>query len=267
MATPGASPASGPLVPPPTYQDFAAKMKLPGAQDLVKTLKNYVKFVQAPDWLAKVHQAVAVAHTPTPGETTTEANAPVTSDSASTVVAAGAVSVAPAVPSVRGGGPPVSAAAAAAQSEFDRVKGEYSEVITGIMKTIKYKHPLWKGSPADEIDNALESIEKFLTSKLYDRFFGLFPADRARDAAITERLFILHTWVKPQHFDLPAYCCAEENSAIWQAPAEEIRNMDKFKSPRDKLVCLLNCCHIINSQTKRRGRGGKRPCVHNRVRI
>lgn len=31
------------------------------------------------------------------------------------------------------------------------------------------KHPLWKGASEEEMDNVIESIEKFVTSKLYRR--------------------------------------------------------------------------------------------------
>jgi hypothetical protein len=186
-----------------TYQDFAAKMKLPGAQDLVRTLKSYVKTVQSPDWLARHTQPAAAA-----------------------------------------GG---DAGAGPGPSEFDRVRQEYNDIISGILRVIRHKHPLWKGSSEEEIDNTLESVEKFLTSKLYDRlFWNLFPADRARDRALADKLFVLHSWVAPRHLDLPVHCRAD--LSVWDHPAEELRNMDKFKSPRDKLVCLLNCCHIINSQ-------------------
>jgi len=134
------------------------------------------------------------------------------------------------------------------QSEFDRIRAEYNDVITSLHRTIRLKHPLWKGASEEEIDNAIESIEKFLTSKLYDRFFGLFAVDRAKDAELADKLAILHTWVEPRHLDLPVYC---HDRQLWDQPSEEIRNMEKFKSPRDKLVCLLNCCHIINSILKR----------------
>lgn len=136
-------------------------------------------------------------------------------------------------------------------TEFDRIRTEYNDTITSIMRLIRTKHPLWKGASEEEIDNSLESIEKFLTSKLYERFFPgtLFPQDRIQDAALADKLFKLHTWVRPAHLDLPAYCCADPS--IWDHPSEELRNMDKFKSPRDKLVCLLNCCHIINNILKR----------------
>lgn len=195
-----------------TYQDFAAKMKLPGAQDLVRTLKSYVKTVQSPDWLARHSQPPADA------------------SAAGTGAGAGA-------------------------SEFERVRQEYNDVISGILRLIRYKHPLWKGSSEEEIDNSLESIEKFLTSKLYDRlFWNLFPADRARDRQLADKLFVLHTWVAPRHLDLPVHC--RTDLSVWDHPAEELRNMDKFKSPRDKLVCLLNCCHIINSRTDTTGRMG-----------
>ncbi len=55
-----------------------------------------------------------------------------------------------------------------AGSDPTTLHNELTGVVHNCWASVK-KHPLWKGTNEEEIENALESIEKFLTSKLYER--------------------------------------------------------------------------------------------------
>lgn len=227
------APATGTVAAPRerpfTYHDFAAKMKLPAAQEIVRTLKAYVKVVQSAEWIKRFPSAADATEATTTTDSTTD--------------------IAPAAPD------------AAYDRDFHLIKSEYNSLITSVFSSLR-SSSAWHGCSSGELENGLEGVEKFLTSKLYDRLLGLFASDRERDHRLTERLFVLHTWVEPRHLDLPEAACGVDALGGWEAAAEELRAIDRFKSPRDKLVCMLNACNTINSQRERE----ERACVRADLR-
>lgn len=34
---------------------------------------------------------------------------------------------------------------------------------------------------------------------------------------------------------------------FWQLAQKELQKINMYKAPRDKLVCILNCCKVINN--------------------
>ncbi len=50
------------------------------------------------------------------------------------------------------------------------------------------QHPLWAGSSPEDLESAIEGLEKYLLTKLYDRTFGVDALDRERDTAVGLRL-------------------------------------------------------------------------------
>eukprot|EP00955_Chlamydomonas_euryale_P022724 240187-Chlamydomonas_euryale.AAC.3 len=50
------------------------------------------------------------------------------------------------------------------------------------------------------------------------------------------------------------------NARALAVACEELRNLAQFKAPRDKLVCVLNCCTVINTllASRAHGTGGQR---------
>lgn len=80
-------------------------------------------------------------------------------------------------------------------------------------------------------------------TKLYSRTFGISSLDQERDELLTQRMTAL-AFIQPNHLDIPeAYC--NENS--WVLAQRELLRINTYKAPRDKLVCILNCCRIINN--------------------
>ena len=37
------------------------------------------------------------------------------------------------------------------------------------------------------------------------------------------------------------------NEQAWLLAQNELQKINQYKAPRDKLVCVLNCCRIINN--------------------
>ncbi|GIL73580.1 hypothetical protein Vretimale_5178 [Volvox reticuliferus] len=136
---------------------------------------------------------------------------------------------------------------------------EVQEFLTS-MEHAFARHPLWAGSTREDLDNAVEGLEKYLMTKLYDRTFGLDPLDRERDAVLSRRLAALAGFVTPAHLEVSEQfqgpLAAGEGGHI-VAACKELKKMSLYKSPRDKLVQILNCCKIINDfLTSRRAGAG-----------
>eukprot|EP00040_Diaphanoeca_grandis_P034695 m.216372 g.216372 ORF g.216372 m.216372 type:complete len:475 (-) comp33207_c3_seq1:448-1872(-) len=124
---------------------------------------------------------------------------------------------------------------------------EFVEIIRSFLEETNEKvaqHELWRDCSHDELDNASEGLEKYLMNKMYKACFQPSSSDDAlRDQALAERLSLL-SFVRPEHLDIPPGLC--EDKAISMA-VKELCKMDTYKAPRDKMVCVLNCCKIINN--------------------
>lgn len=135
-------------------------------------------------------------------------------------------------------------------SQFNGSKSKHvkqlHEFIDGVYRNVR-KNPLWKGAGAEEMDSVLESLEKFVMCKLYPRLYGASSKLQELDSQLAARIFTLQ-FLQPAHLDIPGL--HQDDSALKLAQ-KELRNMESFKAPRDKVVCLLNCCKIIINLLKR----------------
>ena len=61
--------------------------------------------------------------------------------------------------------------------------------------------------------------------------------------ALLDRL-TMFSFVKSSHLDIPEHITETES---FQLAQNELRKMDTYKAPRDKMICVLNCCKIINN--------------------
>ncbi|CAM0877942.1 unnamed protein product [Alopecurus aequalis] len=105
-------------------------------------------------------------------------------------------------------------------------------------------HPLWANATHHEIDHALEGLEKYIMTKLFDRTFAASPEDAAADAEVSERIGLLQRFVRPHHLDIPKVL---HNEASWLLAVKELQKINSFKSPREKLLCVMSCCQVINN--------------------
>ncbi|KIK56317.1 hypothetical protein GYMLUDRAFT_47084 [Collybiopsis luxurians FD-317 M1] len=116
----------------------------------------------------------------------------------------------------------------------------------------------WKNASDAEFDNAMEGMEKLVMNQLYQYTFtpaiaqDINPAtglprrvisvdDLERDRILSQRI-ALFGWIQEEHLDIPT----EEGSAGFLMFAEqELLKLNHYKAPRDKLICILNCCKVI----------------------
>ncbi|KAF9224036.1 hypothetical protein BS17DRAFT_704291 [Gyrodon lividus] len=115
---------------------------------------------------------------------------------------------------------------------------------------------LWRNVSDSEFDNAMEGMEKLVMNKLYDFTFTpslplLAPPrpvtadDLERDRILAQRINLFR-WVMPSHLDIPEL---ERKDAgirgFLEFAQQELCKVNHYKAPRDKLICILNCCKVI----------------------
>lgn len=110
---------------------------------------------------------------------------------------------------------------------------------------------VWADLPPSEFDQATEAMEKLVMNRLYIFTFspaiaaeGHWPVqsdDLERDRALTERIR-LFAWVSEEHLDVPR---GPHSERFYSFAAQELNKINHYKAPRDKTICLLNCCKVI----------------------
>ena len=70
------------------------------------------------------------------------------------------------------------------------------------------QHPLWHGCDPEELEKACDALEKFVTTKLYDKVFLTDAEESENDRLLEERLQHLR-FVTVDHLSVsPAFCAA-----------------------------------------------------------
>ncbi|KDQ06115.1 hypothetical protein BOTBODRAFT_39806 [Botryobasidium botryosum FD-172 SS1] len=109
---------------------------------------------------------------------------------------------------------------------------------------------VWKHATDIEFENATEAMEKLVMNKLYDYTFTpridgtahrVLTDDLERDHVLSQRIRLFE-WVSEEHLDVPV---SEGSRGFINFAEQELLKINHYKAPRDKLICLLNCCKVI----------------------
>ncbi|EPQ56270.1 hypothetical protein GLOTRDRAFT_74843 [Gloeophyllum trabeum ATCC 11539] len=111
---------------------------------------------------------------------------------------------------------------------------------------------VWRNVSDAEFDNAMEGMEKLVMNRLY--VFTFTPAvaravpprpvttdDLERDRVLAQRI-ALFGWIEEKHLDVPE---GEGSKGFLMFAQQELLKINHYKAPRDKLICILNCCKVI----------------------
>ncbi|KAE8777840.1 vacuolar protein sorting-associated protein 9A-like [Hordeum vulgare] len=103
-----------------------------------------------------------------------------------------------------------------AEADGARVQAFFAEMEAAIRG-----HPLWADATHQEINHALEGLEKYIMTKLFDRTFASSPEDAAADAEVSDKIGLLQRFVRPHHLDIPKLL---NNEASWlnQGPSSDL---------------------------------------------
>lgn len=104
-----------------------------------------------------------------------------------------------------------------------------------------------------QMDNALEGMEKLIMNRLYTKTFSPeMPANKStddheedilRDRVLDDKISIWH-WVEGRHLDIPNWFL-RNGEAFVNLASDQLSKLNQFRAPRDKVICLLNCCKVI----------------------
>jgi len=105
-------------------------------------------------------------------------------------------------------------------------------------------HPLFANATDEELESAGEGLEKYLMTKLFARAFAPVHQEVEHDQRLSEKMGLLQQFIRPEHLDIPP---SFQNKSSWLLAQKELQKINTYKAPRDKLVCILNCCRVINN--------------------
>lgn len=113
-------------------------------------------------------------------------------------------------------------------------------------------HPQWAGCELSEIEKANDGVEKFVMSRLHDRVFATDPGEAVEDKELTAWMRRLR-FIKVEHLAIaPEFATMQP----WTSAQQELNKIATYRTPRDKLVCILNCCKRINRALSQASAGG-----------
>ncbi|KAL8867307.1 MAG: hypothetical protein Q9174_005747, partial [Haloplaca sp. 1 TL-2023] len=148
-----------------------------------------------------------------------------------------------------------------------KIISDFLNFITGKMAQCE----IWRGVSDMEFDNAKEGMEKLVMNRLYSQTFspaipppapppggkgkrknmekllgpgrkGQHQEDIERDDILGQKVRI-YRWVQEKHLDIPQL---DENGRRFMSFAQqELLKIKMYRAPRDKVVCVLNCCKVI----------------------
>lgn len=132
---------------------------------------------------------------------------------------------------------------------------------------------VWRDVSDGEFDNAKEGMEKLVMNRLYSQTFspaipsppniprstsrskrremerlhgpwrrGQHQEDIERDEVLAQKIRI-YSWVRESHLDIPPV--SSHGRRFLTLAQQELLKIGTYRAPRDKVICILNCCKVI----------------------
>lgn len=130
---------------------------------------------------------------------------------------------------------------------------------------------VWREVSDQEFDNAKEGMEKLVMNRLYSQTFspaipppnpptslgarrsrareaqmvgrrGQHQEDVERDEVLAQKVRI-YGWIREEHLDLKPL--GESGRKFLTLAKQELEKIKTYRAPRDKVICVLNCCKVI----------------------
>lgn len=131
---------------------------------------------------------------------------------------------------------------------------------------------VWRTVSDAEFDNAREGMEKLVMNRLYTQTFspaipdpaqsprkgksirqeatvlygpgrrGQHQEDVERDDVIAQKIRI-YGWIREEHLDINPL--GEKGRKFILLAQQELLKINAYRAPRDKVICVLNCCKVI----------------------
>lgn len=146
-----------------------------------------------------------------------------------------------------------------------KIIGDFLEFISKKMAQCE----VWRTVSDAEFDNAREGMEKLVMNRLYGQTFspaipppepssprkgrrrqeplapgrkGQHQEDVERDEVLAQKVRI-YKWVSEEHLDIKPV--GEKGRKFLSLAQQELLKIKSYRAPRDKIICVLNCCKVI----------------------
>lgn len=146
---------------------------------------------------------------------------------------------------------------------------EQQKVISNFLTFISTKMAqceVWRNVSDAEFDNAREGMEKLVMNRLYTQTFspaiapiepkrrqkgapayphgrrGQHQEDVERDEVLAQKVRI-YGWICEEHLDMKPF--SDKGRRFLSLAQQELSQVNKFRAPRDKVICILNCCKVL----------------------
>ncbi|KAL2067451.1 hypothetical protein VTL71DRAFT_1876 [Oculimacula yallundae] len=148
-----------------------------------------------------------------------------------------------------------------------KIIGDFLSFITNKMAQCE----VWREVSDAEFDNAREGMEKLVMNRLYTQTFspaipppqpipgskskrrggerlmgpgrkGQHQEDVERDEILAQKVSI-YGWIREEHLDIPAV--GDSGKRFLILAQQELLKIKTYRAPRDKIICVLNCCKVI----------------------
>ncbi|KXT17713.1 hypothetical protein AC579_3599 [Pseudocercospora musae] len=151
-----------------------------------------------------------------------------------------------------------------------KIIGDFLEFIAKKMAMCE----VWRTVSDAEFDNAREGMEKLVMNRLYSQTFspaipaptstsprkranrsqadqasphgtgrrGQHQEDVERDDVIAQKIKI-YSWIREEHLDIETL--GPKGEKFLNLAQKELLKINSYRAPRDKVICVLNCCKVI----------------------
>ncbi|KAF2451559.1 hypothetical protein P171DRAFT_375833 [Karstenula rhodostoma CBS 690.94] len=146
-----------------------------------------------------------------------------------------------------------------------KIIGDFLEFISKKMAQCE----VWRTVSDAEFDNAREGMEKLVMNRLYSQTFspaipppepvgpsrsrrrqegpgpgrrGQHQEDVERDEVLAQKVRI-YGWVGEEHLDIQPI--GDKGKKFLHLAQQELLKIKSYRAPRDKVICILNCCKVI----------------------
>lgn len=110
----------------------------------------------------------------------------------------------------------------------------------------------WKNCTDPERVNLGEGLEKLVMTNLHKHLFQPTAYYKERDEELHGKIQALKAVLDPvKHLDVDQALLCDDNEPFWDRACNELQRLSNFKSPREKMACISNCCRIVADAIKK----------------
>lgn len=111
---------------------------------------------------------------------------------------------------------------------FDKMQSNFS------------KHLSWRGESEEKIMSSRDCLERYVMNRIANVAFKSVQVPEA-DRIISERMRLL-SFLTPENLDIKPEL---QNDMVWALARDELRKMNSFRTPGEKIACIVKCASVI----------------------